>query len=567
VNTTTKTKSTKRPLDWRAYTIVAMCIILAFALLGVRLASSGKLDRGPSAVALDRNQAQWVFTSKKLYVTALEQKTVSATLDDLNLLAGNDSVSDAAAFASGILVLTRKGELHHCELAVSKPNCKPSPLKLDLRPESGKLALNADESLLALVDNERGKLHLIATATSKLVSEANTGLYRPNRPHFDGDQLILANTGQYRITRWSKQTDGQFNPAVKPDEVMRTNGQPYYVLPYETKAMNDWLVIEAGSTLLNGEIVRYANKARVGNIDAGIKDPSSIARAADGTILISGMKDQRVTRLVNGQVAMDAQTNRTNEALVANHARDAQQRLIMNASLVGMCMLFALPLLVLWLMGYELGQSINNLSQHQSTPIELAKPIEVSFNHASYKAKWRLLTVLVAVISLLSVILILLVMSTKLQSPVQLSLLGLAAVATLIAPLAMWRYATRNQSSIFEQIVVDNAHLTLVRDGEQFSVPYTDVLLFASPLQARTGVALSAKHFYLAIDLQIAHPNIKLLPAILSAQVPPAKQFTRYDTFVLRGYKRKHHGMKARFLLITFVYIVSGLVVLAAIIY
>ncbi len=345
----------KRHLDKQAFFILMLFAAVAIASFAWRTWQLSQIDLGPTAFAVDARGGIWVFSSKEVIRHQPDGARGAALVEPLARFGLRGPIPDAVAYADGVLLLNRDGVLHFCR-AVGDIACDATPLAGGIRAVAGKLALSQDQRLLAVAENNANRVHLFDMTSGTLLSSSkhDASLDHPNRPHFTGNQLILANTGKYALVAWPRASDGGVDLTQMPTRTLKLVAQPYFHFP----SADGWVVLQAGSMLASGEVVFYDRQGSARPWQTSLRDPQSMYESHDGSVLLIGFDDRKLVRIVKGQAVSAPELDPINQRL-ADQAKDnkgAEQLAMLG--LISVVVSLIAPILLLAVMGFDLNQPI-----------------------------------------------------------------------------------------------------------------------------------------------------------------------------------------------------------------
>jgi hypothetical protein len=449
----------KKPLDRLAYVIAALGMMLCLGAVILRSWLLANIDGGFRAVAIAPNtSAQTIWLASASQLAKYDGKEVAA--QPLHGLGVSNPVADIVATTEQVWLLDMKGGLFECATnsAASDWRCERSTVKVNPAPESGKLGLSNDERWLAITDNERGRLHMVDTRLRSVMSSNESAeLYRPNKPVFLDNELLLANTGKHELVSWGKAADGEPHSLQRvPATVIKTQGQPYFFAP-NSKASSGWLVLEAGMMLKNGTLASYGSKGDRQSVASVVTDPSSLV--ADGSVGYLASYDSfnvaRVSTEPEVRVAL------IDDAGFKSHFvklgdRASLFRSLSTVAIVLTALAIPLAIAILWWLGYDLQSSATGkpLASASLGPLP-AEGVQIPYNSAAAKRDRR--TAIAVFAGILFIVFIAPLFVIGWQAP--------WAFMALIVPLIvlpLWI----SQTQMIKSIQIDSTHLSIEREGK-----------------------------------------------------------------------------------------------------
>lgn len=342
----------RRPLDRRAYLIVALAWLLALTLLVLRGWALGRIDPGFLVVTSDRQDQLWALTQSRLVLaSATGELLETARLEDI----GIDALPlDATPLATGAGILTDQGLLA----------CRPAPLRceklaLSVTVSQGKVAYSVERNELALVDNQKGVLHLFDASALRLKASSNansTPMNHPNKPTFTRDMLVVANTGSHALLGWPL-AEGETPPLGEAARVLfKTLGQPYYPIAEDDQR---WLILEGGSVLNHGVLRRYQQGQFLETVPGGLGDATGLAATAAQAVALSGYDDKsvrHVSAIGNREFFAASALDVIREHFAAQNSLTLASRW----AAIGAAIFLVAPIGLLLLMGYDIQQSLGS---------------------------------------------------------------------------------------------------------------------------------------------------------------------------------------------------------------
>jgi len=342
----------KRPLDRRAYLIVGLAWLIALTFLVLRGSALGRLDPGFLVLTGDRQDQVWTLTQNRLIIAdAAGELQETARLEDI----GIDTLPlDATPLRSGVGVLTDQGLMA----------CRQGPLKceklaLSITISQGKVAYSPERDELALVDNQKGIVHLFDASSLRLKASsdtASTPMNHPNKPIFTRDMLVVANTGSHTLLGWPL-AEGQtpaLNEAART--LFRTRSQPYYAIAEDD---NRWLILEGGSVLSNGILRRYRQGQLLETVAGGLSDATGLAATSHRAAVLSGYTD-RAVRVVSDDGNREFFAASALDVIEKHFAAQTRLSRLSRWAAIAAAIFLVAPIALLLVMGYDLQQNIGS---------------------------------------------------------------------------------------------------------------------------------------------------------------------------------------------------------------
>jgi hypothetical protein len=350
-------------MDAIGWLIAGAGFTLALAALAARLYASAQTDLGFLAVSQD-SQVQTILATKKGFFVVNKAQTHAAFIA-LSATGLKSNVTDLAPFGSDLLALDAAGTLSRCS-TVGEFHCEliPLPVAGDL----AKLSVSENGALVAITDNLGGTLHVLNAKTWSLVGSSQKKFGNPNRPVFTPDQLLLADNSGYAIQAWARDGDALRTPVMSEPHTLahKTKNQPYFF----EKTENGWLVLEAGTTLVNAELVRYDGAGNRNVIETGLTDAVSMFRTATGTRLLVGMHDRAVVDVDSFGRASPFGNAGVRDTFRTYWETQAVYKSVMSNALIAMLLFFLIPPIALTALGYNLGE--------KSVPVAKASQFQIA---------------------------------------------------------------------------------------------------------------------------------------------------------------------------------------------
>ena len=357
--------SQNRALDRTALWVVGLCLAAVVASLFGRAHLLRQNDTGLKALARDASGHGWFATQRHLIIAdASGELRSQASLEE----AGVTGIpSDMARVGDELWLLTTEGAFHAC-VSTPAPRCRG--VDMPVHPAHGSLLWLPARGEVALVDRTHGQLHTVLLSSRVLTASAGAaaGLVRPGKPTLTDTHLALPNTGASHLVGWKLPELPHLALILgePPERLLATQGQPSFA---HRAADGSWLVLEAGTTLAQGGVARYAEGGARKPLGLRLKDPMALTEADNGQVWVAGLRDRDTVVLDadgNERSFLAASTQNVLNRIERTSVRgQALARYAVTAAVV----FLLLPFGVLWGMGYGWKRSVNARDARKDAPL------------------------------------------------------------------------------------------------------------------------------------------------------------------------------------------------------
>ena len=351
------TKSSEKPLDFRAAILLIAGVLLAVGCFMLRLHILDQLERGPIAIDEDSAQYTWVAQFQTLHVLDPSGQRIAITNTQAQGVS-REKLMDLSRADTGVFALMRSGLVLRCHLENDQIHCTKVPLEPALPPNSsGKIRVSDDGRWLAFSNNAQDQVSLYDLSARRQVSTTHERLNHPNGLVFLPNGLALADTGNYRLLFWPTSPGAQFpDLSGPPQKLLTTRLQPYYAEPGVKSG--EWWVVEAGSLLSEGELSIYAQDRFQSTSALTLKDPSAFRKTLDGHFVLTGLDDRAIEKLEGSGRPLPSFSAALNTFFQGQETLNHKRERAAQWAIGLMVFFFFFPVLLLHLMGYALNQPV-----------------------------------------------------------------------------------------------------------------------------------------------------------------------------------------------------------------
>jgi hypothetical protein len=522
--------------DKKAFLIAACCLAISCVFMLLYVYCTYGKDNAISAIGFAKNH-YFLSTEKQFFILNHQhQLQFKSPLKNLNI---HKPIANMAVGKNSLWLIGSEGDLHHChfhtgaEGDIAKFTCSKAKFPIPETIISAKIALSPDEQHLIVVDNNRNKVYALNTKSKQLVAvtKKSANLLNANQVLFRGNQLWLADTGRFRVIAWPlSPVNGLPMITEKPDVLLKTQGQAYYVLPKDDATL--W-VLESGSMLVKGKIREYKDQVYTRTIAHEIDEPMFMLPDLNGDAVLGSARELKINIVINdiskpfGGEALHAEF----ELLNNNNVR---LDLISQLSLIGFFVLLLLPVLVLRMLGYDLNQNLvlsnttNDLAVLKNPPLAdtFFKQLSVSFYYDEIK-RFNLRRSVVMFFLCLCIGIINLSISYDFR--------GLEALwlIALLLPLIVYKYLPN-----YRKLTFLPRHIVIEMSSGEVSYRYTQL---SAVIHSRDHFILYSPKKAYAFTRSITNQahNKELLFTLLNQYLPKHRIHQSHLTYLWQGLKRR----------------------------